>query len=311
MKFTDFSPSVSKEGHIVARLTADVVLYLDKPLSEMADLTMAFHDVVVAAYGQPELKWYLTNTMTGFEPSKANTFRWLGHWLGSAKARKDRMAFTLKGGESCFDAAPFGLEVRSVERSSGDFGDRSSMLRASFGVGRLDTDPSAFASWVASLAGTEALVSGHAGLSFERSAYYEEQAYSQAYAWGMRFRAADISDGRNATLAVLRGRVKGVGWLTLLGKDLSAALGGTAALAKKLGGGHLVTELAEGATLVQCGERPILGDMNAQQELVAYRKLDGLLAPMREKAIADYPPFTMGTDDNNSRTEAWLRRFNE
>jgi hypothetical protein len=146
--------------------------------------------------------------------------------------------------------------------------------------------------------------SGHGGLSFNSSFVFAETAESIKK---VCFRYPGIEIPMLGNLGSLLGtRVDGVHWLNFLGPVVLKSLGGVEALRAQLScPGTTVQQLGDGRALVTLGEWPEAGDLEAGQDLPAYRELARVLEPCLFKLTGEYG------DGKFSKEELrrWGRRF--
>jgi len=98
-----------------------------------------------------------------------------------------------------------------------------------------------------------------------------------------------------------------VSWLTLLGPDMTAALGGVEAMAQDAPDEVSVLPLGPGGALVRAGTAPALGDLNRQDPLPLYHAVGRMVAPVvaPDDALDEVAVDGMEGDD----AYEWLRRF--
>ena len=102
--------------------------------------------------------------------------------------------------------------------------------------------------------------------------------------------------------------VDGVHWMNFLGKPVLGKLGGVSGLRERLSlPGISIQEMSGDRVLITLGERPELGDGEAEQRFQPYRALARLLEPhlYRRKPLF---PFSPPTPEEVLR---WDRRFLE
>jgi hypothetical protein len=101
--------------------------------------------------------------------------------------------------------------------------------------------------------------------------------------------------------------VAAVAWLTLLGPEATAALGGPAALQRSTPAEVSVLPLGKSGVLLRAGTAPQLGDVNRQDLLPACHAVGRLVAPVLapDEALDDLAIKGMSEEDAHD----WLRRF--
>ncbi|MHB2264868.1 type VI immunity family protein [Aliihoeflea sp. PC F10.4] len=102
--------------------------------------------------------------------------------------------------------------------------------------------------------------------------------------------------------------IKSINWLTVLGDDALAKLGGPDAVAQKLGPTCQVHSYPGGAIL-QAGDVPQLGDRNRAIVLDEYRRVAELVRPIRFSAYKRGLFVLGGGEDEREETRKWLQRF--
>ena len=153
------------------------------------------------------------------------------------------------------------------------------------------------------------LDSGHCGYSvlWEPSEIADEE---EIFAWLvpllLRYPGLGYCDGVTLSNAANRG-VVAVSWLTFLGSQITADLGGREALASRSPSEVSILPLGNGGTLLRAGAAPQLGDVNRQDLLPVYRAVGQLVAPRRasDEAFEDVVISGMSEETTND----WLRRF--
>jgi hypothetical protein len=104
--------------------------------------------------------------------------------------------------------------------------------------------------------------------------------------------------------------VKGVNWLTVLGRGCVEALGGIDLIRAAVDPAIEIHERNH-AIVLQAGPRPELGDVNRGDRLPLFRSVYHAIEDLHQPMIDAAEPFPMGRDDDEERTEAWLRRFGD
>jgi hypothetical protein len=119
-----------------------------------------------------------------------------------------------------------------------------------------------------------------------------------------RFIGLEVDDAFG-TSASVNNAIKGVNWLTLIDNGFVRALGGMDSLRTQLGPEILFHPLPNGL-MIQAGDRPRIGDLNAGDRLPDYRAVARALLPIRTKK--HWPIFKVGSQ---METKAWLSRFDD
>jgi hypothetical protein len=162
-------------------------------------------------------------------------------------------------------------------------------------------DPAPFRDLVLEAASSLPFRSGHAGFGLAYNDLDpEDERDEQLAAWNARYRGIDAGSP-DCSASFASSRIRGVSWLTLVDAGLLAEVGGRKAL-DALGRDIVVHELPHGVA-IQAGAAPRLGDVNEEEDMSPYVKVNRLLAPIRAEEM--HPPTAMSNDD----ARAWLRRF--
>jgi hypothetical protein len=294
-----------RAGKPLTALTADVVAYLDHPMSQHKDEVLRALDRFYELLPRDTLGWYSTETMSKDKPATKRTFdiprAW---WRDGAKLAQLRY-LQMHDGET-YNAVPHaGLRLKCNEIEPGDERPwNPSLIRFMFPAHWGEERPQDMIGMARSLVDTLPIVSGHGGYCIERNAYYEEASIRSAFPLGMRYQGADI-DYRVCRFEF--DHLKAVNWLTLVGARLLERLGWKPALRRQLeGAGVLVHEVKFGVVL-QAGDLPSLGDVNRGDSLDAYRAVYRVVSPLFAPELT--PPFDLGRGNDAELTDTWYRRF--
>lgn len=152
------------------------------------------------------------------------------------------------------------------------------------------------------------ITSGHGGLSFTYDPWSIDAAFDSIYALARRFWGVDI-EHLNGTLPLMKDHIKGVGWLTVVGKPLRERPDldeGLSAFALR---GNVRFDPRSQATVIRIGDEPVVADQNRPDgSLDAYEALAQALAPV---FLEEHPDFPGDAFEQNANTLAWVRRFLE
>jgi hypothetical protein len=300
--------SRSKDGYILTRLAADIVFYIEQPLTEIADAVLYSYEVFLSICEDCKLNWYITDSMSGYESVTNKTLNIPYAWLGPKARKRQLIGFEVKHSDALFDAAIFSFDINGEERNSPYFGDESSYIRLVFPASFLDEKHDRFLQVTKDFADRIPFISGHAGFVIERSLYDEEEGYRAAYAKAVRYSAVDIGDISNAAGAIFKNRIKGVNWLTIITEQMLNEIDGVAKK-RAISDGMANFHLTKNGVIIQAGDTPTLGDQNRGDRALEYRAVYKMVKRFQAKTIEDYRPFNLGSDDEEERTEAWLRRL--
>jgi len=106
--------------------------------------------------------------------------------------------------------------------------------------------------------------------------------------------------------AVRSERIKNAGWLTLIGTTLLGRIGN---LEPAASGRVSVIETANGV-IVRAGDKPVLGDVNRQEDISPYLEAYRLVRPLHIGIEPLFAPFRLeGDQDEVAATQRWLFRY--
>jgi hypothetical protein len=301
--FDRFSKA-NKSGDRLISIGADVVLYIDPPLTEVADSVLRAFDSFLGFCPKDQLHWYRTNTMTKHEPATPRALGLLKTWLRAGARARDSAALEFIDSENPVSTPDHLFGVAWFSRESKYFEKRVNWLRIMFPAAILESAPDVTMTLVKELADHTPFVSGHAGYCLERTLYYESASADAAYPLLMRHPGLDFSVAQLVGRTVLRRHIKGINWLTLL----------SPALAEKVGARKLASAEAEGISvvktkhgvIVKAGDRPQIGDVNRRDRVPAYEAAYRLLKPLMAPSYGSFP---LSANDAYDKTQRWYHRF--
>jgi hypothetical protein len=214
-------------------------------------------------------------------------------------------SFQFSGGLTARAASAFHID--SFGSSPGHDGGLG-FLHASFPLLWFTEDRGTFPDYVLKLCKRVRPLSGYAGLGVLESpeGYTRREFHSIVREIALRFPGLEVEDRVGHTIH-LRGGIKGVNWLTILGERWIKEVGGL---------DYLRTSLREpfgfypydGGLLIQAGPKPQLGDVQANRWPQHYVALAKVLKKIQVKA---HPGFHWGRPNGmtTEETMAWLCRF--
>jgi len=165
------------------------------------------------------------------------------------------------------------------------------------------TDPAKVIEAAAQLGAAVAPLSGHGGYVFISHGSRTKDAFTAIHALARRYWAVDV-EHLNATIGAMRDAIKGVCWLTLLGKKFGERLPSPL---PDLEGVQKQT-LAGGALLFSAGPNPVTADLNRRLPgLAPYRRLAAAL----EGLLPEEAPKLPGPFAEDDASQAWFRRLVE
>lgn len=169
----------------------------------------------------------------------------------------------------------------------------------------LTQDSAALARELMHLAEPTAFHDGVAGLAFHRSPYKFNATISRMGQLGMRYQGIEIAAAERLAYLAVHG-LPTVNWITFLGSELLASIGGPQGLADQLSPESVIVPLPHGVA-VQSGPDPVLGDRNEPDDgLSALRNTYLALRPLQ--FVNPRIPFSEGSF-NSDQTLKWLTRL--
>jgi len=304
------SLDLTKEGIRLVSLTFGVTLYTNALFSEIPESVLKCFEKFLKLCPPEQLHFYATTNMRIHKPVTKRTFGMLKTWLNPGAPPMEYLDLEMKEGEVYQDAPKFKFNVCAGEKGSVRYKSKHANLISmafppEWGLKRTEE----MFQFVSELCSLFPFQSGHAGFSFECSRYAEKE--SQTYAWqkSMRHRGIDICRMPVDAKAVGQDAMKGVGWLTILGKLFVERFGGVKDLRNALAKDIEVIELP-GGIILRAGPSPMLGDTNRGEHLPLYKNVYAMISPLVDIAAKRSMSFNL-VDKYVERTEAWYRRFSD
>jgi len=295
----------------IAALRADVRLYFDVPFDEIADDFLPVFDDLWTWSGRSEHRWWRHEEMPLYEPVRARTHTVLASVLRRGLPR-DVGVFEAKAVDpAAGDDARFVVADKAVSAQwytkGGTFGGLAAgEVRVLDRWQRMLENPD---EWLARVLATCDALPVKSGVSGFVAEHEGLMGADMAVLYGAAMRHVGVDLDNDWTLAMAApNAIKGVNWLTVLGRGAVDQLGGVQALRRAVGDAATVHEVRH-AVVLQAGPTPQLGDTNRGDRLPAYGTVYAAVKDLHEPMISEAIPFQMGRPDDADRTEAWLRRF--
>jgi hypothetical protein len=293
-----------QDGVKLVSLVFGINLYTDASFYERAPQVLATYDAFLERCPPQRLTFYATETMKVHKPVNKRVLAMLPTWLEPAAPRKDYIALELKATKAAQDAPELKYEVWDNDTS-----DQANVISMALPFAGALEQPQEMLAFVKRLADTFEFRSGLAGFSFECSRY--DKRASEMHAWSMSTRHPGIDIVRIPFDAKTVGSdgMKGVNWLTLLGADLIAELGGARQLRNRLSADIDLVACKHGM-IVKAGSVPAIGDVNRGEPLALYREVYALLEPWISVGAKRSMALRL-INDPIDRTVKWHMRFGE
>src|SRR5437762_5691484 len=220
-----------KGGVRLTSLTFGIELYTNLPFSEFPEKLLQCHRKFLDICPADRLRFYATTNMRKHQPVTKRTFGILETWLKPGAPPRQDIHLELKDGEAYQDAAKYKFAVSGGEKGSVSYQYKhanffSLAFPPELGLERAEE----MLTLMRDLCSTFPAQSGHAGFTFECSRYEKKTSETHAWEKSMRHRGIDICRVPEDGSSVGHDAMKGVGWLTFLGKSFIERLGGAATL---------------------------------------------------------------------------------
>jgi hypothetical protein len=299
-----------KGGTRLTSLTFGIELYTNLAFSEFSEKLLLCYKKFLDICAPDRLRFYATTNMRKHQPVTKRTFGMLETWLKPGAPSREDIHLELKDGEVYQDAPKYKFAVSGGEKGSVSYHYKhANFLSVAFppewGFERTDE----MLAVMQDLCSTFPAQSGHAGFAFECSRY--EKKTSETYAWekSMRHRGIDICRVPEDGSAVGQDALKGVGWLTFLGKSFIERLGGKTTIRKALDQKIEIIEVPRGLIL-KAGPIPAVGDVERGDHLPLYQSVQRLVSPLVAIAAERSMSFNI-VQDYVRKKKAWFARFSD
>lgn len=296
------------DGVELVGLRTTIKVWFDRPCSDFATDFLDAFELLLGPI-KSTLNWYRNYNMTRFSPISARTWGAPKTWLERTDLRAARALYL----KEAFDSTSVGQRALCFSyhpKEAQNSGSNTPYLRRATPASDLAHDVEGYVKLAVRLCERLPVLCGHIGYGLEVSWNYPSEAQAAAYALGMRYIGLVI-DSRHATWPLQKHHgIETVSWLTLVGAEPLARLGGIEVLRDRLVDSPSVEVLeAGGGVVIRAGTMPALGDVNYGEFLPEYRAVYRALRQEIEPITLEFRPFLLDTDDDDARTIRWLRRF--
>jgi hypothetical protein len=288
-----------EDGVDYLNLVVDVTLYFVGPLSAHAEGIQDFYEQALKIL-KPDIVQYETGSMTKPKRIKADTFDLLPLWVTSPKAKQDMMWLRLDNSTTPDSAADRAFQFIYFEY------DNAGAVRLVLPPSFVEQTTKVLADLARRLARKLKFASGLGGyaVNWHKLGELAHLARKDIYVISQRHPGIDIPDLAGDMEVISQG-IRGVNWLTFLGKEYVDRLGGIEPLKKKLDEKILCDPVSDGI-VIQAGPQPETGDVNRRLTLPLYHKVGKNVAKLRVK---QHMPFIPSPKDDEQATHKWLARF--
>lgn len=150
------------------------------------------------------------------------------------------------------------------------------------------------------------LYSGHGGLAFVYDTWLKEDGLDAIYALSRRFWGVDVED-LNRTLLLMKEHIKGVNWITLVGRQFASKPEIPAAIHELAKVPDVIVERRPYGIVIIAGPQPVVGDQHRpDKSLDSYIAVARALKPLFVTAHPDFSSERWVTSGNSL---GWIRRF--
>jgi hypothetical protein len=290
-------------------LCADIVVYFEgfgESLKSNAPGILDFYDHAMALV-KDDMKWVLINGEGRFRKVTRKIFDLIPFWLSPEAREPGIRGIDLQGGLDRNGRIDKGFSFYHSTRSH---------LRLTLPVEYMLEDLQRFVALAEAMVGRLRFATGNGGYSVNMylggiDNDREEGGHIHMLSHG--FDGLDLGVPWDSAYYAKHG-LRTINWLTFVGDGVIERMSGRDAVKAALPQGIPVTDLDHGL-MIQAGPRPILGDVNRQEDLGDYYRVGRALRPLALQLPAILDPETyrmegygrdIGGGDN---TERWCKRF--
>ncbi|AGC48156.1 hypothetical protein MYSTI_06883 [Myxococcus stipitatus DSM 14675] len=282
----------------VTRCALGLTLYLDEPLVWAGEGAVALLNRYLKLAPVERLAWYTTSTLSEwrrFTPRVAeDVLRSLAVPWSEVRVRH---LFTFRLVDD-LGAPGLGFIYKEMESSRGRKGFLQILLPE-------EHDPAQLLQVAKEIGERWPVLCGVGGYVGTWNEWVKSTAFWSLYRSSHRYLGLDIQDPDSMAWSVSEG-LPGCNWLTLVGARLAQTLElDVPALQSHPWRKGVQVHALRGATLIQAGEAPTLGDVNALEYPSAYAEAARVLEPYFVKAPTEY----WGGFQEEQKTRPWLHRL--
>jgi hypothetical protein len=263
---------------LIMRLGVGFTLYFARPFKLVSPAILNLWKEYTSLVAPTTFTWARLGGGNRSRKAAPPVFRTIEAWLAGTKDYGDTCWISLHDGPfDCLGEHSFMLT--GYPEPKDEFQENAGFLDIVFPVRVLDDWGSErLADALISLAAHVPFYCGVAGYVFHRSPYKFNATLETMGALSKRFEGVEISASERLCYLAPRGLTT-VNWLTFVGVDHLARLGGEAELTGKLRSLSQITSLPHGI-VVKTGETPVIGDRNkGHDDLAELRKVYRVLQP--------------------------------
>ncbi|AKF86418.1 hypothetical protein MFUL124B02_26435 [Myxococcus fulvus 124B02] len=282
----------------LTRYALGLTLYLDEPYVWATEGAAALLRRFLQLAPAERLTWYTTSTLPEwhrFTPRVADDV--LASLSVSWADVRVRHLFTFRLVDD-LGAPGLGFIYRELDAARGRRGFLQVLLPETL-------DPKQLLQLAKEIGERWPLLCGVGGYVGTWNEWVKSTAFWSLFRSSQRYLGLDIQDPDAMSWCVGEG-LPGSNWLTLVGDGLAGKLAlDLAALKARAWTSDVHVHTLKGTTLIQAGEAPTLGDVNALEYPSAYAEVARVLEPHFVKKPTEF----WGGFQEEQKTGAWLRRF--
>lgn len=306
--FSRFEIKSAKDDGLIVMPAFDVVLYTTKLLTEIGPAVLAAYDKYLAMVPTDSLAWHLTENMAKHKPVTPRVLKLLETWLRPGAPKREMVNIELRGGDDFTVPTDLTFFVLGREKAHLRHEMAANSVRFVFPVNWGSERVADLGRFVRQICEIFPYQSGHAGYVLQTSKYVQEESEEAAWRLSMRYRGLDIRNEVRDNIAV-RDSIKGVNWLTILSDELLGELGGSSKLRATLKGSGVDVNAVTGGVILQAGKGPVIGDVDAGEDLAPYEAVYAAVEPLMSKTLDRYGSFLLSGGGHVEKTERWLTRL--
>ena len=294
-------------GYVYLRESVIVAFFLDPPIASSSSELLSAFDLFLSMVPDGALRWESIGASSEeWKPIDKSTLKRCRAQLSPQAAAKRRLtSFELADGERAGDVPNYGFLVLGGPRRPELPGEKC-LLQMSLPTSVIEGDRAeAFVQRVAQIASVVPYTSGYASPALQWAERDRERAFAEARALAVRYPGYDVqmnTTGRKR----LGSRVRGARWITFLGENLAAEVGGAKALRMALPEQVQIEAVGVGV-MVRAGLRPELGDKANRRDTPLLASVAKVLEPVT--AFGEVVLLGSFAEWDKAVLEKWERRF--
>lgn len=287
----------SRNGENIAFLTAEITLYLHWHESQIPGLEEAYY--IALDLLQPHVRWYRTEKMALNRAIDQDALRALPFWASAEASRRSEYELRLGSGKTLTSEGPWGLLFYLSKSAPNEY---RGFFHLNLPYSFQEDEAEKLLKTTTQLCNVLAFHSGHAGFGIQLDEGDDDPERDQwCYALCRRCSCVDARD-LIGTLEILPESIKGIGWITMVNHILLKDIGSKDFIRKTLGR-EFIFHISKYGLMVAAGSSPVLGDLNSNEDVTLYRKVNQLFLPIRTVSHPCIPGFSQDT------TLEWIERF--